>query len=97
MSLTTLQKVGFLTSPLYTINKGAQLFGEKLKEKWDEKSTAGKIFSAFAPGLALAIDTAKIVKEDMAQKTTGQKILSILSPIGAIATSVSNNQKTYIA
>ena len=94
MSLTTLQKIGFATSPLYAGIKGGQLMHEKLSEKWNEKTKGQKILSVLAPGLALGIDTAEIIKEEMAKKTTGQKILSIFSPAAAIATSVSNNQRT---
>ena len=93
MSLTGLQKLGFATSPLYTICKGAKLMNEKLHEKWDEKTTGQKALSILAPGLAFAVDSAEIMKEDMAEKTTGQKILSLFSPVGAIATSVSNSQE----
>ena len=94
MSLTGLQKLGFLTNPLYIAGKAGQLMGEKLHEKWEEKTTGQKVFSFFAPGLNLAADTAEIIKEDMAEKTTEQKLISIFGGIpGAVATSVSNNQE----
>lgn len=93
MSLSGLQKLGFALSPLYTVVKGAQTMGKKMKEKWDEKSGGEKVLSFMMPSVAYTVDRAKIIKEDFQEKTPAQKIASIFSPVLAIATSVSNYQE----